>query len=94
MDINECVRATDGCSPHAGCINSKGGYTCTCYYGFSGVLRRFSCCSFKLLSHVMPCWAVFAWRPHAQRVRLVANGRKKSSQYLFSRQCMRCCDTK
>ena len=36
MDIDECVRATAGCSPNAGCINSKGGFTCTCYYGFSG----------------------------------------------------------
>ena len=37
MDIDECVRATAGCSPHAGCINSQGGFTCTCYYGFSGM---------------------------------------------------------
>ncbi|CAL5227333.1 g10275 [Coccomyxa viridis] len=36
VDIDECVRAKAGCSPHAGCINSQGGFTCTCYYGFSG----------------------------------------------------------
>ena len=37
MDINECGRATAGCSAHAGCINVKGSYKCTCYYGFSGM---------------------------------------------------------
>ena len=36
VDINECVRATAGCSGHAGCINVKGSYKCTCHYGFSG----------------------------------------------------------
>ena len=37
VDINECVRAMAGCSAHAGCINVKGSYKCTCYYGFSGM---------------------------------------------------------
>jgi hypothetical protein len=37
IDINECVRGTAGCAKNAGCINSVGGYTCRCYYGYDGV---------------------------------------------------------
>jgi hypothetical protein len=39
VDIDECVRATAGCSPYAGCLNNKGGFTCTCYYGFTGTFK-------------------------------------------------------
>ena len=39
VDVDECVRATAGCSPHASCLNSKGGFTCTCYYGFTGTFK-------------------------------------------------------
>ncbi len=38
IDVNECSRGTAGCAAHAGCINSNGGYTCTCYWGYDGVL--------------------------------------------------------
>lgn len=36
IDVNECVRGTAGCAGNAGCINSVGGYTCRCYWGFDG----------------------------------------------------------
>ena len=45
MDVDECVRATAGCSPHAGCINSQGSFTCACYYGFSGEFRPTGRCT-------------------------------------------------
>lgn len=35
-DINECVRATDDCSGNATCINTDGGFTCSCWWGFEG----------------------------------------------------------
>ncbi len=36
MDINECIRGTAGCAAHAGCINTEGGFSCACDYGYSG----------------------------------------------------------
>lgn len=34
--INECVRGTAACDRNAACIDTPNGYTCTCYYGYSG----------------------------------------------------------
>lgn len=36
IDINECERETDQCSPNATCTNSTGNYACGCHYGFEG----------------------------------------------------------
>eukprot|EP00884_Botryococcus_braunii_P009399 jgi/Botrbrau1/18460/Bobra.0072s0043.1 len=36
IDINECVRQTDDCSPNSACINTNGGFKCQCYWGYSG----------------------------------------------------------
>ena len=36
IDINECVRGTSACAPQAGCINSMGGYSCICPWGYAG----------------------------------------------------------
>lgn len=36
VDINECARGTAGCDPNAACTNSVGGYTCTCFEGYTG----------------------------------------------------------
>lgn len=36
VDINECVRNTDRCSPNAACINTPGSYNCSCHWGYDG----------------------------------------------------------
>ncbi|DBA95832.1 TPA: hypothetical protein ACH3X1_001379 [Trebouxia sp. C0004] len=36
VDINECLRQTMQCAPNAGCINTEGGYNCTCWPGYTG----------------------------------------------------------
>lgn len=36
IPINECVRGTDTCDPNAACLDTETGYTCKCYYGYSG----------------------------------------------------------
>jgi mannan endo-1,4-beta-mannosidase len=33
VDINECVRGTAACGPHAACLNTLGSYVCTCFPG-------------------------------------------------------------
>ena len=35
-DIDECAEGTHNCSGKAECINTKGGYNCTCKSGFTG----------------------------------------------------------
>ncbi len=37
IDINECVRGTDNCGANSTCINTVGGFTCTCWHGFTGL---------------------------------------------------------
>ncbi|KAK9806092.1 hypothetical protein WJX72_001044 [[Myrmecia] bisecta] len=36
LDINECVRQTDGCGANSGCVNTPGSYQCVCHYGYTG----------------------------------------------------------
>jgi mannan endo-1,4-beta-mannosidase len=36
IDINECARGTADCSPNAACVNTAGGYLCSCYLGYPG----------------------------------------------------------
>ena len=36
VDVDECTAGTDNCDPNAVCINTAGGYTCTCNSGYSG----------------------------------------------------------
>lgn len=43
IDINECVRQTDDCSPNSACINTLGGFKCQCYWGYSGSARHLGC---------------------------------------------------
>ena len=35
-DINECETGANDCDANAECINTLGGYNCTCIDGFSG----------------------------------------------------------
>jgi hypothetical protein len=35
-DIDECARNADNCSSKAYCINTYGGFKCTCMAGFTG----------------------------------------------------------
>ena len=35
-DTDECAEGTHNCSGQAECINTKGGYNCTCKAGFTG----------------------------------------------------------
>ena len=36
LDIDECKLGTDNCQDDATCINTHGGYNCTCNPGFGG----------------------------------------------------------
>lgn len=36
IPINECVRGTDNCGPHASCIDTQTGFSCQCYWGYQG----------------------------------------------------------
>ena len=36
VDINECVRGTSNCGTNSSCSNTVGGFTCTCWHGFTG----------------------------------------------------------
>jgi len=35
-DINECSLGTHNCNANATCINTNGGFSCSCNSGFSG----------------------------------------------------------
>jgi len=36
LDVNECLRGLDNCDPNAACVDTDGGFTCECFYGYSG----------------------------------------------------------
>jgi len=36
LDIDECAQNNGGCLTQARCINTDGGFTCTCRQGYSG----------------------------------------------------------
>ncbi len=36
VDINECVRGTSSCAANSTCINTRGGFECTCWAGYAG----------------------------------------------------------
>jgi len=40
VDIDECQREIDECSPKANCTNTEGSYDCTCKEGYSGDGRK------------------------------------------------------
>lgn len=52
VDINECVRGTAGCVTNAACVNSNGGYTCQCYWGFSGACPLLVVLNVHISAHV------------------------------------------
>lgn len=37
ININECVRGTDNCPANSGCVDSDGGFSCPCYWGYQGM---------------------------------------------------------
>lgn len=36
IPINECVRGTDDCGANSACLDTEAGFTCQCYWGFTG----------------------------------------------------------
>jgi len=36
VDVDECVREVDDCSPYANCTNTEGSYECVCKEGYTG----------------------------------------------------------
>lgn len=36
IPVNECLRGLDNCGENASCLDTEDGFTCECYYGYSG----------------------------------------------------------
>ena len=44
-DINECAEKTDNCEGNAECVNTEGGYNCTCKPGFNDIYGNGTICT-------------------------------------------------
>ncbi len=46
-DIDECLEGVDACASNATCMNTEGGYNCSCDTGYDG--DGLTCNSMKIL---------------------------------------------
>ena len=54
-DIDECLEGTDECDAQSStCVNTEGGYTCVCKFGFNGTKEA---CPGTILLRVHFHWA-------------------------------------